>query len=57
MMRNLYGDEAVYWFCICNAFKYRFRAGQKEGSPFDEDIKKARWYENYVKSKLNMEIK
>ena len=53
LMRSNFGDEAVKWFCICNAFKYRFRAGQKQGSTYEEDIAKATWYENYVKNKLS----
>ena len=32
LMREIYGDEAVRWFCILNAYKYRFRAGKKEGN-------------------------
>lgn len=30
LMREIYGDEAVRWFCILNIYKYRFRAGKKE---------------------------
>ena len=30
-MRKLFGDDAVRWFCICNAYKYRFRDGSKRG--------------------------
>lgn len=47
-MRKLYGDEAVRWFCICNAYKYRFREGNKPGAPAAVDENKARWYENYA---------
>ena len=46
LMREIYGDDAVRWFCILNAYKYRFRAGKKPGSPFEEDIKKAEFYED-----------
>lgn len=42
VMENLFGTQAVIDFCKCNIFKYRFRAGKKNG---DEDIKKAEWYE------------
>ena len=48
LMREIYGDEAVRHFCICNAYKYRFRAGAKDMATYDEDIKKAEWYENYL---------
>ena len=47
-MRKLYGDDAVRWFCICNAYKYRFREGDKPGAPAKMDEDKARWYENYA---------
>lgn len=47
-MRKLYGDDAVRWFCICNAYKYRFRDGSKPGVTAEQDEEKARWYENYA---------
>lgn len=37
------GIEAVKNFCICNAFKYLWRHGKKNGV---EDVKKASWYIN-----------
>lgn len=51
-MEALFGYEAVKDFCRCNSFKYRFRAGRKEGETKQEDIKKAEWYEDYL-IKLN----
>lgn len=42
VMVAMFGKEAVKHFCMCNAYKYRFRADKKNG---DEDIKKAEWYE------------
>lgn len=47
-MRKLYGDEAVRWFCICNAYKYRFRLGNKPGVSAEQDEEKAYWYEDYA---------
>lgn len=47
-MRRLYGDDAVRAFCICNAYKYRFRKGNKPNGSSTEDEAKAKWYENYV---------
>lgn len=47
-MRKLYGDEAVRWFCICSAYKYRFRKGNKPGAPAEMDEGKAHWFEDYV---------
>jgi hypothetical protein len=31
-------------FCIGNAIKYLWRAGEKDGAPELQDLKKARWY-------------
>ena len=47
-MRKLYGDEAVKYFCLCNAYKYNYRAGKKPGSSMDEDVKKSQWYYDYL---------
>lgn len=55
-MRAIYGDEAVKNFCICNAYKYRFRAGKKTGETYETDIKKAEWYENYIMSNFRLNI-
>ena len=43
VMVAMFGLEAVKHFCMCNAYKYRFRADKKNG---EEDIKKAEWYES-----------
>lgn len=40
-----FGKEAVVAFCKLNAFKYRWRAGLKEGNTADTDEAKAQWYE------------
>ena len=40
-MIALFGIEAVMHFCMCNVYKYRFRADKKGGN---EDIAKAEWY-------------
>ena len=45
-MVSAFGKEAVGNFCICNAFKYVWRAKQKNG---EEDLDKAIWYLNKVK--------
>lgn len=52
LMREIYGDDAVRNFCICNAYKYRFRAGKKQGEPARSDTAKAEWYERYVMEKV-----
>lgn len=53
LMREIYGDEAVRSFCICNAYKYRFRAGKKHGETAESDIAKAEWYEAYLMEHLS----
>lgn len=40
-MALAFGVEAVKHFCLCNVWKYRFRANKKNG---DEDIEKSNWY-------------
>ena len=37
----IFGKEAVKNFCICNSWKYRYRAADKNG---EEDLKKSDWY-------------
>ena len=37
----VFGPEAVMHFCLCNAWKYRYRATNKNG---EEDLKKSDWY-------------
>ena len=44
VMEEQFGPLAVYHFCICNSFKYKWRAGLKEGLR-----KFAEWYYNYSK--------
>lgn len=43
VMLAMFGVDAVKHFCMCNAYKYRFRADKKNGA---EDIEKAEWYES-----------
>jgi hypothetical protein len=45
VMIAMFGKEAVKHFCMCNAYKYRFRAQMKNGK---EDIEKAEFYETYL---------
>ena len=37
----MFGVDAVMDFCKCNAWKYRYRAADKNG---EEDLKKSDWY-------------
>lgn len=40
-MQLMFGPDAVYHFCMCNAFKYIWRHKHKNGL---EDLDKAGWY-------------
>ena len=40
-MIMVFGVDAVKKFCLCNAWKYRYRAADKNGA---EDIAKSDWY-------------
>lgn len=44
-----FGVEAVRDFCKINAFKYLWRAGDKEGNSESQDLEKAVWYINKAK--------
>lgn len=46
IMKAMYGEYETMVFCKLNVYKYRFRAGKKDGSSLEEDLKKATWYEN-----------
>ena len=37
----IFGKVATMYFCLCNAWKYRYRANAKNGQ---EDLDKANWY-------------
>lgn len=43
VMEAVFEYDAVFDFCVCNAFKYLWRHKFKNG---EEDIKKAEWYIN-----------
>ena len=49
VMLEKYGVDAVYHFCVCNAFTYKWRAGLKEGNSAMQDLAKAEWYLNKAK--------
>ena len=51
VMHDVFGNEATDNFCLCNAFKYIWRANKKNGL---EDVKKAVWYLNkYIEEAEN----
>lgn len=40
-MLEVFGPEIVSHFCLCNVWKYRYRAMNKNGK---EDMEKSDWY-------------
>lgn len=46
----IFGKEAVAHFCLCNAWKYRYRALYKNK---EEDMQKSHWYINKYKELMN----
>ena len=56
-MIELYGRHVTAIFCLGNAYKYLYRAGEKDGSPKEQDIEKAKWYFNFVDTHLNSAIR
>lgn len=48
-MRESYGSYITAIFCLTNAYKYLYRAGEKANNPEKQDLDKAKWYFNYAK--------
>ena len=51
-MVMVFGEEVVANFCLCNVWKYRYRAADKNGI---EDLKKSDWYMNKYKELITSE--
>lgn len=41
---QVFGRSCVRNFCLCNVWKYRYRAGQKDSEAAMKDLKKSDWY-------------
>lgn len=52
-MVDLFGKFLTSVFCLMNAYKYIFRAGEKEGNSEEQDMAKARWYYDYANRIIN----
>lgn len=49
-MIEVFGIEAVKNFCLCNIWKYRYRAADKNG---EEDLDKSDWYmQKYIELQI-----
>ncbi len=51
-MEELYGFQQTAIFCLMNAYKYLYRAGDKFGNSYEQDRKKAEWYFGYANKLL-----
>ena len=54
MMLKIWGKDAVITHCEMCAFKYRMRLGNKPNNSVEDDLGKAKWYEekaNELKNK------
>ena len=47
-MEEKYGAEVTAVFCLTSAYKYTYRAGEKEDNLSERDISKAKWYFDYT---------
>lgn len=54
-MRERFGENTVATFCLTNAYKYLYRAGDKDGNSKEQDIAKAKWYFNYFINELDID--
>lgn len=47
-MEEKYGPEVTAVFCLTNAYKYLYRAGNKADNPMEQDRNKAKFYFDYT---------
>lgn len=52
-MEEYYGVNATIVFCLMNAYKYLYRAGDKADNSYEQDVKKANWYFDYANKLLD----
>lgn len=53
VMEDVFGTDAVQWFCILNAFKYLYRCEFKDSCV--TDLQKAVWYLQYAINSMESE--
>ena len=56
-MQDRFGSYITIIFDLTNAYKYLYRAGDKEDNPEDQDIAKAKWYYNHAMSLYKGDVK
>lgn len=52
LMEEIFGKYWTGVFCVINAFKYRYRAGDKPDESTERDLEKAKWYLNRARTYL-----
>ena len=52
-MEEKYGAEMTAVFCLMNAYKYLYRAGEKDGNSEMQDNLKAKWCFDYANKLIN----
>ena len=55
-MEEKYGIPATVGFCLMNAYKYLYRAGDKADNSYEQDRKKAEWYFEYANKLLDKRV-
>lgn len=53
---DVLGDAGAIYFCLGNAMKYNYRAGEKEGNPKEQDERKIQWYLDWADRRLLTEM-
>ena len=51
-IKDLIGVNATCYFCIGNAYKYMYRAGNKDGNSYEQDINKCKWYIAWIAKQI-----
>lgn len=49
---ELFGIQTACYFCVGNAYKYIYRAGNKNGNSYEQDMNKCKWYIAWVAKQI-----
>lgn len=52
-MKLMFGKENLRMWCVMTAYKYYYRAGNKDGNSADQDRRKAEFYLKYAEGLQN----
>lgn len=53
---DVLGDAGAIYFCLGNAMKYNYRAGEKENNPKEQDESKIQWYLDWADRRILTEM-